>query len=116
MPPRYSKILKFVYRVHSIDKYLEHFSPFGTSQVLPDDKLVKLADPALPLKWQRQLLSQVFYSSSKSLNKLVDLCELLDMSGEILHKKGEGSHPTKQYKQSGARHKSSSLYKSKGSN
>ena len=45
--PYDSKIREFLCHVNKIDKYLENFPPFGTSQRLSNDKVMNLVDFAL---------------------------------------------------------------------
>ena len=53
-------------------------------QGLPNDKIFKLAKFSLTHELKKQLLVQGFILISKSLNKLVELCKLLDIDKGVL--------------------------------
>ena len=96
--------------------YPEHLTQFGTSQLIPDNEIIKLVDFTLPCNWHKKILVQGFNSTSNSLNELVEFCEHLEAPGEIFQDKGDGTQ-TKKTKQFGGIHQSVSSAKFKvGSN
>ena len=52
---------------------MEHFPLFGVDQGSPKDELIEIDEFALPHKWQKQIIVQVFESSDKNLIYLIEL-------------------------------------------
>ena len=89
------KIHKFIHHNNNIVEYLEHFLPFIIAQGLPYEKITKIAEFALTREWQKKIPVQEFESASKSTNKLVEFCEYLEMSVDIIKEFFYGTQPKK---------------------
>ena len=111
----YSNIRKFICRVKKINKYLEKFPLFGTSQGLLDDKIINIIDFSLSCKWKKQITIQVFKFTFKGLNELIEFCDHLKTADKIFQDKFNVKYPKKP--KSGGSHQLALLSKSKlGSN
>ena len=111
--PRYSKIFNLIYHTNNIVYYLYHFLSFRISQGFHDNKLINIIKFTLPYKPHKQLLMKGSDSAIKSLNKISELCKLLDTEGQILHDKIDGTNPNKKANHQSASHQSASPDKAK---
>ena len=71
------------------------FTPFGSRQCLPDNKILKLVQFSLPGVWIKELIIQGFDSANQEFTDLVQLCKSLETSKKNFQKQGEGNHKKK---------------------
>ena len=64
-------------------------------QQLPNYEIIELVKFRINCRCQKQLPVQVFNSTTKSLNKLLDFYKWLNKYKEIFHDKDDGIHPNK---------------------
>ena len=64
-------------------------------QGLPDDYILDLVELFLLREWQKALTFQWFDSTTQGLTDIVEFCEPLDTSKEILHTLVEVQHQNK---------------------
>ena len=76
-PPN-TNIRYFIFTIDKMVEYLENFSPFGSGQRLPEDEILELVEFSLPKEWQKELIIQGFYSTTKGLTELVKFCKHLE--------------------------------------
>ena len=104
--PLDSNICKFISCIENIYKYLGHFPPFRTSQLIPDNEIIDLVEFFISRNCHKNIFVKVFDSDSKSLNKLVEFWEILKTVDGAFQDKGDGTHQNKNSKQSCGSHQS----------
>ena len=90
-----AKVQKFIFCIKNIVDYLKHLPPFGKNQWLPYDETINLIKFALTHKWNKELPVHGLKFTSKSINKLIDLCDSLNMAVGIFNDKVDGKIQTK---------------------
>ena len=73
--------------MNNIVKYLDHILPFVTPQIFTDNEIFDPVEFALSCECHKQLCMKISNLTTNSLNKLVELCDQLDMSEVISHDK-----------------------------
>ena len=81
--PREMKIREFMTRLNEINELLTLFPPVRDGQEaekLPDDKLMDIAEFAVPATWQKTMIMHGFDPISHSSAEFVEFCERIEFS------------------------------------
>ena len=70
---------------------------------------------SLPKEWNKELIIQEFDTANQGLTELIEFCESLETSNEIIPTQVKWNHQNKKTKQYGERHQYSKSEQSKGS-
>ena len=85
------KIRMYCARFAELNKYLESFPPYaGTSQCLPQDKVLEHLEFAIPNSWQKHMVMQGFNTLEHTIEEFVEFCERMEFREEFY----DSSHPS----------------------
>ncbi len=68
----------FMTRMEEINSLMERFPPFQPNQQLPHDEIMDIAEYAMPVKWQKQMVIQGFDPTDSTTHDFIEFCERLE--------------------------------------
>jgi len=78
--PRDVKVRDFMTRLVELNHYLDTFPPFLADQMLPDDKIMDIAEYAVPAKWQRTMRLHGFKPVMHTDTEFMEFCEQIEFT------------------------------------
>jgi len=63
-----------------INQLLNDFLPFAADQALPEDKILDIAEFAVPATWQKAMVLQGFDPMGHLVNKFIEFCKRLEFA------------------------------------
>jgi len=71
---------EFITRLMEVNQLLNEFPPFAANQALPEDKILDIAEFAIPASWQKTMVLQGFDPTTHTPNKFIEFCERLEFA------------------------------------